>query len=162
MNKKKKIVYIMLPIILLVWGYVFFQFFSFFSSSPNYAKADSDITVDIDEIQADTFSIVANYRDPFLGDQKIKVTSGHSSQTQKSNKQKPKQVTPVSEKKWPALQYKGMIKNNQSKARVGILNINGHEQLVKEKQILSDVTVLEINKDFIQLQFQNEKKTLQK
>lgn len=66
MSKKRKTIYIMLPVIIVVWGYVLFQFFSFFSSSPNYAEEKPDSPINIDKVEIDTFSIIANYRDPFL------------------------------------------------------------------------------------------------
>ena len=127
--KKKQILYYLLPLVILVWGFVFYQLFSYFFSSPNYAKENSVVPINIEKIEQDTFSIVANYRDPFLGK---KVTAGrraiasHTSQqpvVRPSNSSvKPAQKV---EQPWPVIQYQGMIKNNNADRRVGILKMDG-------------------------------------
>ena len=149
----------MLPLVILVWSFVFYQLFGSFFTTPIYAKEEFKPIVNIAEIKKDTFFIVADYRDPFLGkkrkrkSQKFGVAGKKRIGTKK---------TPKTEKPWPGIIYKGMIKNNSSDRRVGILSVGGREYLIKEKEIVAEVTILSINKHRVSLRFQKEKKTITK
>jgi Tfp pilus assembly protein PilP len=158
--KKKKVIYFLLPIIVLVWAFVFYQLFGYFFSEPNYAKEHEMVKMNIDEIKADTFSIVANYRDPFLDAKKVVSQSSHRGNS--SSTKKKKTLPPVADKLWPVIKYNGMIKNNDSERRVGIVSISGKEYLVKEGDVLDEVKVKKIEKDLIAVVFQKEQKTISK
>lgn len=151
----------MLPIIILVWGFVFYQLFSYFFSSPTYATEKIETKIDIDEIKSDTFSIVANYRDPFLG-KKVSVSkpTTHYNTNRSKPKKRTKTLKPPADLHWPVIQYKGMIKNNNSEKRVGIINIAGKEQLVREGDVLNGVQFLSISKTQIKVSFNKEQKII--
>ena len=159
--KKKKTLYMMLPLVLLVWGFVFYQLFGSFFGTPNYAKEEIKQEVNIDEIKKDTFLIVADYRDPFLG-KKIRTKKTISSSQGTKPKGNNRAKMPKAEKPWPSISFKGMIKNNNSDRRVGILNVNGKEFLIKEKDIVNDVTIVSIAKSTVEVRFQKESKTITK
>lgn len=151
----------MLPIIILVWGFVFYQLFSYFFSSPTYATEKIETKIDIDEIKKDTFSVVANYRDPFLGK---KASVSRSTTPYNANRSNPKKrikalKNPIVQN-WPVIQYKGMIKNNNSEKRVGIVNMAGKERLVKEGDVLNDVKFLSIGKTQVKVSFNKEQKII--
>ena len=150
----------MLPIVILVWGFVFFQLFGSFFTSPNYAKEKENTIISIEEVKKDTFLIVADYRDPFLGNRAQSKKIGNSNN--QARKISRKIAAKKSDKPWPSLAYNGMIKNNNSKRRVGIIKLNGKEYLIKEKDIVEDVTILNISKNFVKLRFQREIKTITK
>ena len=156
--KKRKTLYIMLPLVILVWGFVCYQLFSSFFTTPNYAKAEVKQEVKITEIKKETFLLVANYRDPFLGKKarsRIKKTvAGTSERTTVS--------TVKTTKNWPSISYKGMIKNNNSEKKVGIFNVNGKEYLIKEKETVNEITFLSINKSKVSVRYQIELKTITK
>ena len=167
---KKKTLYYMMPLIALVWGVVFYQLYSYFFSSPVYATHVESVKVNIDEIKRDTFSIVADYRDPFLGKSikrrtkrsSVNYYSDNSGQTAPKNyakKEKPKKETV---KPWPMIKYEGMIKNHSSDSRVGIMEVNGKEFMIKKGSICRDVEVLKIEKTGIEVSFQKEKKVITK
>lgn len=158
--KKKKVIYFLLPIIVLVWVFVFYQIFGYFFSEPNFAKENTMVKVNIDEIKKDTFSIVANYRDPFLDAKKVVVQSSHRGNS--SSTKKKKALLPVADKPWPVIKYNGMIKNNNSEKRVGIVSIGGKEYLVKEGDVLDEVKVKKIEKNLIAVVFQKEQKNILK
>lgn len=147
----------MMPFIILVWGVVFYQLYVYLFSSPTYVNNEIKEVVNIDQIKMDTFSIVANYRDPFL-DKKITfsqpkaIATTNSTKVTNTKNNKEKTI----EKKWPTLTYNGMIKNNNSDKRVGIITINGKEYLVKEGDVYHEVKFMAINKHEIKVHFQNE------
>ena len=131
--------------------------FSFFFSAPKYSISTQEKVVNIAAIERDTFLIVADYRDPFLGT-KRRVTG------QKTNyKSRTSNNTVASKgKNWPAIAYNGMIKNNNSNKRVGIVKIDGKEYLVKSGDVLGEVKVIKITKQEIKVRFQRESKTITK
>ncbi|MFL3662971.1 MAG: hypothetical protein ACJ04Q_03145 [Flavobacteriales bacterium] len=160
MQQKKKTIYILMPIVILVWGFVFYQLYGYFFSTPSYANTEEKTIINIDEIKKDTFSIVANYRDPFLSQKKIQ-TVNHTVAS-KTNRPTTKKNTPLTVLKWPSIQYKGMIKNNNSERRVAIVNIDGKERIVKEGTTLNELKVVKIEKETITVSFQDEQKTINK
>lgn len=156
--KKKKTLYMMLPLVILVWGFVCYQLFSSFFTTPNYAKSEVKQLIEIAEIEKEAFVIVANYRDPFLGKQAKSKVINTSVVAAKTSKSSPVKMTKI----WPSIRYKGMIKNNNSDRRVGIFEVNGKEYLIKEKESVSDIKFLSITKHEVTVEFQKEKKTITK
>lgn len=160
MQQKKKIIYILMPIVILVWGFVFYQLYGYFFSTPSYANTEEKTIINIDEIKKDTFSIVANYRDPFLSQKKIQTTNHQVAV--KTNGLTTKKNSAPTVLKLPSIQYKGMIKNNNSEKRVAIVNIDGKERIVKEGTTLNELKVVKIEKETITVSFQDEQKTINK
>lgn len=152
----------MLPIVFLVWGIVFYQLYLYFFSTPTYVTEKTEVIVNVDEIKKDTFSIVANYRDPFLGEN-IRLTQPKTTNNQSSQPKVQKNIAPKPlDNPWPTIEYKGMIKNNNSEKRVGIVGLNNKEYLVKEGEVLNGVKFMVISKELIQVSFQKEQKTISK
>lgn len=126
--KNKKNIYILLPVVLLIWGSLIYRFFSF--SSPQ------EIEVPVQEFkvkplvfkQRDTTPINVNYRDPFLG-------ISYAPQSQSVNKTKAKAKKVVKEKEpvlWPTIVYKGIVSDTKDKIKVFMLIINGKTCLMKK------------------------------
>lgn len=160
MQQKKKTIYILMPIVILVWGFVFYQLYGYFFSTPSYANTEEKIVINIDEIKKDTFSIVANYRDPFLSQKKTQMENHQVAV--KTNGSTTKKNSAPTLLKWPSIQYKGMIKNNNSERRVAIVTVDGKEHIVKEGITLNELKVVKIEKETITVSFQNEQKTINK
>ena len=150
----------MLPLILLVWGFVFSQRYGYFFSEPTFVHEQLEEKVNISEIKQDTFSIVADYRDPFLGKRITLKKRTYLASTTNKNSSRKKTVNP--EMAWPTITYNGMIKNNNSDRRVGIVKVNGNEYLVKEKDVVSEITIVSIGKNSVNVRFQKENRTITK
>ncbi|MGE0562534.1 MAG: hypothetical protein AB7O47_12015 [Flavobacteriales bacterium] len=159
MAKDKKTIYVMLPIILLVWAFVFYQLYGYFFAQPHYSVKELAVSVAYDKIVEDSFTIVANYRDPFLGSKTAtSISSENSTQPNKTSNSTAAQ----NKQPWPMIEYKGMIKNNNSNKRIGIVVINGSEHIIKQGEVMSDVTVVKIDKTEIKVRYQNEHKIISK
>jgi len=171
MKKNKKILYFMIPLILLVWGVVFSQLYSFFFAKPITVVQEPESIINIDEIKEETFSIIADYRDPFLGN-KVRVSRSRSvsvstgTSRQQSNSQRGQNTSRKVEsiqQPWPSILYMGMIKNKDNLDRkVIFVKIDNKEYKVKEGDVVNFVTINEINKEFIKVSFQKETKTITK
>lgn len=160
MQQKKKTIYILMPIVILVWGFVFYQLYGYFFSTPSYANTEEKTIINIDEIKKDTFSIVANYRDPFLSQKRMQAANNRV--VTKTNRSTTKKNTSPTVLKWPSIQYKGMIKNNNSERRVAIVTVDGKEHIVNEGTTLNELKVVKIEKATITVSFQDEQKTINK
>ncbi len=153
MMKKKGKTYILLTVVLGIWGAIGYQIFSKLSpdNSPMVAT-NSDISFTPKQtIEKDTFSINAEHRDPFLG--------------------KPYQLKQVSNRKkrvlkkkdpivFPAITYRGVISKQNSAQNIYIIDIRGTQQLFKIGKTIHEVKLLKGNKKSITISFKGERKTI--
>ena len=111
--KNKKLLYILLPASVIIWGLVIYRIFSALSSpeTPDRVILAKNIKTRVNNTQADTFSIAANYRDPFLGSMQTETPKRVASGVVKQK------ITPQPQIQadWSFIQYKGMVANQQSK-----------------------------------------------
>lgn len=141
--KNKKSIYILLPIVLFIWGAVIYQFFSF-SDTEILDNETNKIAIKPFIIKPkDTFSIKVNSRDPFLG----KITD--DSQKSKVVKPKSKAVIVKEELVWPQIQYKGIVSDNKEKVKVFMVIINGKTYFMRKGDVENDVKLKEGNREII-------------
>ena len=158
MRNKKLAIYVLLPVVVIIWGAAIFQIFKVINPDSVAIK-----NLDFDKLpkssknnMPDTFSIVANYRDPFLG-----RSENHLGQGIKYT------VAPVLKKPeiriaWPALAYKGMIRNKKSNKQLVMVSIAGKTSMMNSGDEINGVGLIAISNDSVELSFQNEKKWLRK
>lgn len=157
--KNKKLIYVLLPLVILIWGTIFYKIF--FSASPEEELAEGTINpqkIIAAASVADTFSIVASYRDPFLG-------NAVYSENTDNETPKPKMVpAPKIEQavQWPAIIYGGMIKNQQSTRQLALVKINGKENILKAGEMVGTIELAKIYKDSIEVKMGKEKKVVKK
>lgn len=147
--KNKKNIYILLPIVLLVWGGVLYQFFSFSSSEDVPPVISNGISLKPIKIsKRDSFAINTNYRDPFLGKM-------YSPEKQKSPKKKavPKKVEPLV---WPAIQYKGIVSDTKEKSRIFMLVINKKTYLMKKGQTENEIYLKEGDRESVYVKYKGQ------
>src|SRR5436190_1487204 len=70
--KNKKIVYLLLVVVVLIWGIIFYRIFSAVGAPDNNtSNMNPTIEKSADKTEVDTFNIDGNYRDPFLGTMQV-------------------------------------------------------------------------------------------
>jgi type II secretory pathway component PulC len=159
---KKKLTYLMLPAVIAIWGIIFYRIF--FANAADDVPAMNERTTVIDSKDGnavpDTFSIIASYRDPFLG--KMVSNEVHRN-TQQTVNSEPKQIKPVPvQTPWPSVSYSGMIKNRQSSVQLAMLQVNGQSYTVKAGEAIEGVKVTKIYRDSVEIIFGAEKKIFKK
>ena len=127
--KNKKNIYILLPLVLFVWGAVLYQVFSFTKSDEIPAVNNSEFTIKPLKInKRESFAINVNYRDPFLGKmyapQSASNTKVKSSKTVKESKPKETLV-------WPTILYKGIISDSKEKNKIFMIVIDNKNYYMK-------------------------------
>ena len=139
--KNKKSIYILLPLVLFIWGTILYQFLPL-SYGPDLPKTNSSTfrISDLDVKKRDTFTIDVNYRDPFLG--KVYNTTDKSSQKINVTKKiVAKTVLP-----YPLLQYKGIVSDSRERDKIFMLIIDGKSFLMKSGESKNGVTLVDGNR----------------
>jgi hypothetical protein len=127
--KNKKNIYILLPLVLLVWGAVLFQLFSFTNSDEITVSDNPEFTFKPMKVnKRESFSINVNYRDPFLG----KIYSNESETIpKKTNSTVHKAARQAEALVWPKITYKGSIADSKGKNSIYIMIIDGKNYYMK-------------------------------
>ena len=156
--KNKKTVYVLLPAVAIIWGIVIYRVFSgLHSSNENYKmNTNFNTSVNTNSSVLDTFSISANYRDPFLG----RMISVNANSIQKNETPKVEKV--IQQIKWPTIIYNGMIKNQKSKKELALVQIGGKDNIMKAGETAEGIKIQKIYKDSIEVVFEKEKKAVRK
>lgn len=158
--KNKKIVYVLIPVTLIVWGLIFYKIFSgiYGGADVPVAGGNEFIAGDSNETMNDTFSIHPDYRDPFLG----KFTKPAIIQDHRSDAVAKKvTATPVMSV-WPSIVYGGLIRNQKSNKQLIMLVVNGQSTTAKTGDLVSGVEITKVYKDSIEVKFGKEKRFVRK
>lgn len=149
--KNKKTIYILLPVVLLVWGKVVYQFFSFAASDVILENTPIDLNLKPFKLkERDTFSINVNYRDPFLG--KIFVT-----ELSVDSKIKTTEIKKVSKQEgiiiWPSIIYKGIVSDTKNHIKIYMLIIGGKTCLMKKGETEYEVSLKDGDNESIYVKY---------
>ncbi|MEM6719234.1 MAG: hypothetical protein AAF611_07980 [Bacteroidota bacterium] len=154
MITKKSKTYILLTVVLAIWGTVGYQIFAKLGSDDAPLVAvNTDVNFTPKQtIEKDTFSINTKHRDPFLG----------KPYQQKGASKVKRRVSKVAKStiNFPPIAYKGVISKQQSAQNIYIVDINGTQQLFKTGKIIQEVKLLKGNKKSITVAFKGVQKTI--
>lgn len=150
--KNKKTIYVLLPIVLLIWGAVMYQFF-YFSTAEELQTTTSNefILKPIDIKERDTVVINVKYRDPFLG--KMYAEKGNETIAKKKTtkfKKAPKIVEPIV---WPTIVYKGIVSDTKEKNKVFMLIINGQTFLMRKGETENEIFLKEGDRESVYVKY---------
>jgi len=149
--KNKKNIYILLPVVLFVWGSVLYQLFSFTNTDEISPAEKSEFIIKPLKIkERQTFAINVNYRDPFLGKMYApQKASGIKTKSSKVNKQPKPKETLV----WPTILYKGMISDVKEKKKVFILIIDGKYHYMNIGDTENDIFLKDGDKESVYIKY---------
>lgn len=147
--KNKRTLYILFPVVILVWGIIIYRVIGAFSDpapeiqAVTYSK-DSSVFI---QKERESFSLSPIIRDPFLDKRYVEK----SIQTPKTPSIRKPAVT------WPSIQYKGSVTG--ASGSVYILSINGQDQLLQKGESSNEVTVVKGSTVSVTLRYKNQRKT---
>lgn len=162
--KNKRLLYILIPLVLLIWGIIFYKIFTQINHGNdkpffNQGLKNSSVTNNV----KDTFTIKANYRDPFLtGHQKSTFGSEDDGQMMFSTAGFSKKKEPKTDIVIPDLHYFGLIANTSKKQRIGLFRLNNKDALLKEGEVIEEFKIVRLFNDSVKITFKKIKKTIQK
>ncbi len=154
--KNKKLLYVLIPGTLLVWGMILHKVFTTMDGGDAGQFQNTQFVASVStEIVNDTFSINPDYRDPF-SEKVVKkiVTVAHTTAPKPTV---PKVLTP-----WPAIVYGGIIKNQKSNKQLALIQINGQSNMMKTGEEVNGIQLTKVFRDSIEVEFQKEKKHIRK
>lgn len=158
--KGNKGLYILLPVVFIIWGLIIYRLVKYVGqgNTPVPIPAFTGINFEPEKLQEDTFSITANYRDPFLGAvKKVAAFTGPP----KPAKAAPKPVTKP-EIPWPTIIFKGLIKNKDAKKTYALLTINGKTKSFSDKEEWQGIKIQSVAKDSVVLIYNKQKKSFKR
>lgn len=159
--KNKKLIYVLLPAVLVIWGIIFYRIFNAAGGDDNISSfSDTGAREAQVSSYADTFSIIGDYRDPFMGKLAIAERPKPVMRTQpRAKEEKPQPPVKIA---WPSIGYSGMIKNQKSAVQLAMMQVNGQSYTLKAGQSAEGVQLVKIFRDSVEVIFQNEKRTIRK
>jgi len=147
MKNNKQSTYLLLVVVAIVWGLIFYRIFiGLRPSSPAMPQKQNVMPTIYTEEKNTHFELFANYRDPFLGKvygQKTKPTAPKPP----PKKIQPKKIVPPIPKSNLKLFFLGLVSSSKYKKKVGFIRYNNKEQMIEEGEQLQDITIVRFTKD---------------
>ncbi len=151
--KNNKVLQLGLLVVTLgIWSYAAYRFLA--------GGEDSSVEIAVPvikkskhKLESASYTLMANYPDPFLEDQLVMEQEVEMPIPEEI----PKEIIPVV---WPNLSYQGMISNNKTKTTLGLLTIDGKQLLLKAGSKNGDLKLEKLYMDSARFSFQGETKTL--
>lgn len=149
----------------MIWGIVIYRIFAGMSDDDtNFSQTQVSKYIDIDSV-SETYSLIASYRDPFLGKSYVPKSINTNSSIPKPPKKAitpaPKPIEtpkPIVYIDWSFIQYNGLISNKGTSKLVGLVKIKGTDHIVNVNSTIGDVKITFLSKDSVGILFQQQKK----
>lgn len=157
MSDKIKL-YILIPLVIIIWGYAIFALIDITSSKQlnNNSLANFELPENIDLTQ-ESYTLILDYKDPFIRNLPTKPANdpiqSPEDKKEEVETEKPEKIVP-----WPNLIYSGTIKNKNSNNEVAILNIDRNDVLLRKGDTFKDLQLIEVTSDSILVRFNKEEK----
>ncbi|MBN2789146.1 MAG: hypothetical protein JXR69_03050 [Candidatus Delongbacteria bacterium] len=147
-KNNKRNTYIMLPIVLAIWGVIFFKVFlgnrgGEIDTNQLPASFQHDLK---DTLVTNSYELDLSYDDPFLGITSTPKVTKNSSPESSGNTLEETLIL-------PNIIYSGYVKNEESVS--AYLNIDGEIIIAEENKEYADVKVLKILPDSVLVYFKN-------
>lgn len=143
----------MLPVVVLIWGGVLYQFFSFSSADEVLENNSMDLNIKPFKLkERNTFLINVNYRDPFLG----KMYAAQEVAKTKSVAKISKESKPEEAIVWPSIIYKGIVSDTKEKNKLFILIISGHDFFMKKGDVENGILLKDGDKESVYVKYKGD------
>lgn len=155
--KNKALTYVLLLVVGLIWYQVFHRVSdNFFAENTEIPEPISANQGDF-SMERDTFSLQANYRDPFVEERGVTPIEQAPVRVTPPPQPRPVKVKPA----WPPITYFGQVRKTESKNPLAILKVDGMQLMLRKgDEVFNDIFLKEIWRDSIQLTMKKEKKTI--
>lgn len=135
----------MLPGVLLIWGFLGWKLYAAMKDDESLpvtsvVEATPD---DGNNVIPDTYQLLLDYPDPFLGKSTSPVKFNPNPNPVKNNTTSTPAIIPKQTNEWPEIKYSGLVKSPKDGKMVGFLNVNGQSHFVKNGDQV-DVIVVKI------------------
>ncbi|MDQ3109907.1 MAG: hypothetical protein M3R17_08425 [Bacteroidota bacterium] len=161
--KNKKTAYILVPIVLAIWGIIGWKVYAAMGGKDESNIVAISENVNVSKIDIpDTIELIANYRDPFLDDLKFEIRNSKLNIRDSKSVKVEIPVLPKVIVSWPAIAYFGLIKRNSDGKTVGFLSVNGVSYFVQGGEGAGEVKVSKLWKDSVEVVWGKERRVVKK
>ncbi len=145
MLKNKKITYLLITLVALIWGLIFYKIYSNFGGKKQAERNLRQSVIAVESVHGDSiFTLSLNYPDPFL------KGPGQTAEIPVKN-------TGISTVvNWPQIEYRGLLTSSDKNESTGLLKVQNSDLLVKRGKIYSAIKIRTITRDSILLEYQKE------
>ena len=161
--KNKKTAYLLVPLVLLVWGMIGWKVYAAMNKkeNENMLQEKNEEIKNSGEKIPDTFELMADYRDPFLGKPTV---PGHSKLNIQNSKLPVAKPTPKEKEapSWPAVSYHGLIMRSGTEKKIGFLRVNGVSYFVTGGDEAGGLKIGRVSKDSVEVLMGKERKIVKK
>ena len=154
MLKNKKVVYILIPLNLLIWGFFAYRIFSAFSETETPLLNTTVQTIKTPVLSDSViYKLSMAYKDPFLKESKEGESTNNQNYNATNTEQQIKKNIPVktpviiAPKQLPDIKYLGLIKNNTSGLSTALVSVNGQSKLIKQNEAMDGIVFKSFNRD---------------
>ncbi len=162
--RNKKLTYILIPVVILLWGYIFYKIFWGARNTNEYVnyrqiKADT-LTIKPEEFEYD---LLVNYTDPFLKNRTVKrdAIKKQNEQTNQSRRVNTRRRR-TQATRWPNIKYGGIITNESSEKITILVEIDNSKCLMNIGEERKGVIIMHYYPDSIIVKYKEEEKTILK
>lgn len=154
--KNKALTYLLVAIVGFVWYKVFFRVKDNLFGEETEIVRPNNVPAQLALFSRDTFSLQADYRDPF-GETKMSVSVQESVEpSEPSPIPTPRPKPSIS---WPEIVYFGQIQKTGSKKPLGIISIDGYKHALHTGETIYDgILIKSIGRDSIAIRYQKEQR----
>ncbi|TSE06680.1 hypothetical protein [Aquimarina algiphila] len=132
MLKGKKALYILLPLVALIWGAIIVQVVDAFSDDDPVSLGTTSVDIKpLKTKEREKFTLGIVERDPFLG----------TLYQPKKKESKPRSRVKKVDLVWPSIRYKGVVSGQNSAKAIYLIEINGTDQLMNLRQTIDGITL---------------------
>ncbi len=152
--------------VFLIWGTVFYRIYQALVPTDDFVLGTNTfIPAKATSTSLDTFSLLANYKDPFLGKSLGRKNSSSSKERTTPRRIVPTSTPPAVSKEtklkkpvqFPAIVFKGYVENKGIKTL--LLSIDGKNQYLRPGQALEGLSVARAYEDSVSLRLKGARRT---
>ena len=173
--KNKRLLYILLPAVLVIWGLIFQRIWQSArgDEEPATAMTSESAAATVSTVAAQIPRLILNYADPFRASSPNTPLAAPAGATSSAlgryarplapgplNLLVAPAAMPVVLVDWPVVKYLGFINNPRLENRVALITINDKEYSLKLGSNKEEIMVSRIWRDSVQVIFKTHKKTV--
>lgn len=164
--KNKKVTYILLPLVIIVWGLVVYRMFFEGKIKPeNISAVAKPVIKESSKEEKSTYKLIANYRDPFLSSIKQSLVKTENNKEKEENNRSTnlrRRRTNISRTRWPEISYGGFVEGDKDQKITILLSIKNRDYLAQEGDTVDQIFIKAFYNDSLIVVYNEEEKTLKK
>lgn len=165
MKNNKKTVYILLPVVVLVWSAIVYQFYMGEGEEPAYQYRQGLLADSLAAVPEKVeYELYLNYPDPF-GKVSARVQQPVRNEVSPERQSQEQEFDPMFEEPgfdWNRVIFKGMVEHGGKKNKVALLEMDGKSYMLSKGSEEDGIYVKTLSKDSIEVEIGEESAFIRK